>query len=213
VSDMPCLDEFVRGMSAAHRIRMFVTSFASDGNQLSQWRAYCPSTGGYSIGFEPEALMEAAGAILAPCVYEWSEQVALCEGTIEVVLEQYRQQPSGTEAKDHLTRCGADFFSAFLFLAAFLKDPGFSEESEWRLVTRGELEGTTAPLFREGRSGLVPYVELPLRLDEKPLTLKTVIVGPNPHVQLARQTAEALLRSYGVAFEDVAASGIPFRSW
>lgn len=31
--------------------RIFATSFTENGDQLSQWRGYCPNDGGYSIGF------------------------------------------------------------------------------------------------------------------------------------------------------------------
>jgi hypothetical protein len=34
----------------------FVTSFSENGDDLSQWRAYCASEGGVSLGFSNEAL-------------------------------------------------------------------------------------------------------------------------------------------------------------
>ncbi len=38
--------------------RIFATSFTKNGDQLSQWRGYCPSEGGYSIGFNFEKIEE-----------------------------------------------------------------------------------------------------------------------------------------------------------
>jgi len=38
--------------------RTFATSFTKNGNQLSQWRGYCPNEGGYSIGFNYDELEE-----------------------------------------------------------------------------------------------------------------------------------------------------------
>ena len=34
----------------------FVASFSENGDDLSQWRAYCPGGAGFSIGFDSEAL-------------------------------------------------------------------------------------------------------------------------------------------------------------
>ncbi len=38
--------------------RIFATSFTKNGDQLSQWRGYCPSDGGYSIGFNFDKIEE-----------------------------------------------------------------------------------------------------------------------------------------------------------
>lgn len=38
--------------------RIFATSFSKNGDQLSQWRGYCPHEGGYSIGFNFDKLEE-----------------------------------------------------------------------------------------------------------------------------------------------------------
>jgi hypothetical protein len=38
--------------------RIFATSFTKNGDQLSQWRGYCPNEGGYSIGFNFDKLEE-----------------------------------------------------------------------------------------------------------------------------------------------------------
>ncbi|MEW6520039.1 MAG: DUF2971 domain-containing protein [Thermodesulfobacteriota bacterium] len=38
--------------------RMFATSFSENGDQLSQWRGYCPADGGYSIAFNFEKIEE-----------------------------------------------------------------------------------------------------------------------------------------------------------
>ena len=50
-----------------------VVSFSTNGNQLSQWRAYCPRGNGYSLGFSLADLSyarRAASALLVKCIYD-----------------------------------------------------------------------------------------------------------------------------------------------
>src|SRR3972149_5919227 len=52
--------EVVQGNLEFHIPDTYVACFSEDGDSLSQWRAYCPKTGGFSIGFDDEYLRSLA---------------------------------------------------------------------------------------------------------------------------------------------------------
>src|SRR5205807_4915874 len=69
---------------------LFACSFTSEGNLLSQWRAYCPPSGGVSLGFNPERLEAVAkeqGFYFAECVYEPQDQLQRMDAILGQVLE------------------------------------------------------------------------------------------------------------------------------
>jgi hypothetical protein len=64
----------------------YVLSFSERRDQLSQWRAYCPSGNGYSLGFgQHNALFQSAKQRdfnLVRCVYDHTEQRELCQSLV-----------------------------------------------------------------------------------------------------------------------------------
>jgi hypothetical protein len=106
--------------------------------------------------------------------------------------------------------------SLFLFLmlkwAPAIKDGGFREEDEWRIVFRGTRYDSS---FREGSSLLVPYIELDLagKDNEGIDCIASVTVGPTPHPELSEQSVRDLLGRYNVKCDTTFRSEIPFRNW
>jgi hypothetical protein len=51
--------------------RVYLASLSKDGDSLGQWRGYCPSSGGYALGFDPARLQLAADpeVMFPECVY------------------------------------------------------------------------------------------------------------------------------------------------
>lgn len=108
-----------------------------------------------------------------------------------------------------------DTVTPFLTLIARLKDAGFREEGEVRLVysrANPPEEPKEKPPFkpiciRPHRGGLVPYVKL---LDgQGNLPIKRVIVGPHPKSSLRRRALEIWFAQTGKAIE-VTTSAIPY---
>ena len=78
------------------------------------------------------------------------------------------------------------------------KHPGFTEESEWRLVilrTRDPKQhpNDPPPDVRATRTGLLPYLKRSLEGN----AVAEVVVGPSPHPTLAADAAVQLLRNAG----------------
>lgn len=204
---------------SAHRdvrkFRVFAASFSELDDVLSQWRAYTPSTGGYAMGFSGEALQRGGGARLLRCVYDRARQVSLYEELLKAALSAFRRLPEDQRSMDSpdAESVVTQYTEAFLILLAALKDPGFEEECEWRLVVHDSLHGRTEPEFREGRGGIVPFIRLPFGPGEVAPPVKRVVIGPTPHGDLARASVEGFLKQQADVNVEVVISRVPYRTW
>lgn len=171
----------------------YVTCFCSQGNLLSQWRAYA-TNGGYALGFEFDALTDYAAA---------------GGGRLDEVL--YGVQALA-ELKEELSGLGpgAGFPGANGWayanevvwpLLVRVKNPAFHEENEWRVILDAQKRSQAQRriLFRTGVTlGVIPYVELPIEMR----CLRSVIVGPGPYPEIRRAGVSELLRSRGHSVKD-----------
>jgi Protein of unknown function (DUF2971) len=123
----------------------------------------------------------------------------------------------------------ADFSSAMLSCVsklllppAFMKGSAFSGEHEWRIISlRGDAFNDVQ--FRPGKSGLIPYIAIPLPIINRDGTslIRRVVVGPSRETENAVLAVKLLLSSKGatIAGEDgkggieIVTSKIPFRDW
>jgi hypothetical protein len=175
-----------------------VASFSAVGDDLSQWRGYCPNGTGHSLGFVREDLVaEAAehGFSLARCLYGEAEQ----REAIIRVLEEVRHSALWTQAlahprdRDvHLEVIKA-WVNVFVPLAPTIKYPAFCHEQEWRLISEPISIGDSRWQVRPGRSTLIPYILITLTRIDPSLPIGGVVVGPTPHRELARRAVELWL--------------------
>jgi hypothetical protein len=196
-----------------------VVSFSTNGNQLSQWRAYCPHGNGYSIGFsltDLQGARKATRALMVKCVYEPDEQRDLILA-VASYLENVSRRAKRLRVLKSLAFLATAGFKATAAMLA-IKDRGFKEESEWRLVVGA---GDRSPLrFRSGRYGVLPYCVVPLCDPSKKPTFSEIYIGPNPEPDVARDALVQLLdgnavipvrRSGNTVSPRIENSGIPFR--
>jgi hypothetical protein len=186
-----------------------VVSLSSEGDLLSQWRAYAGSPGGFALGMRPDYLREAAhsqGFYLAPCLYTATDQ----QEAVSRLLNEIKERMANS--KEWGLREQGTCRAAATRLAMLLKSDSFEEEREWRLISRPkkikELE------FRPGASMLVPFFRF--ALDERRDTyLDSVKVGPTPHRELAIRATRMLLRKLELPQPDhmTTETRVPFRNW
>jgi hypothetical protein len=144
----------------------YVASFSSDGNLLSQWRAYCPR-GGFSIGFDPARLTGVlkgiSGLKFGPVLYDKNEQVARIRAVVADQLNTFRSLRSDPNWM-------AESYSAemrlYLALAVgetliFCKSEAFREEAEWRIAKYDFADGGGLQ-FRERLGLLTPFQTIQL---------------------------------------------------
>jgi len=216
---------------------VFVSSFSENGDSLSQWRAYSERSGGYSIGFRPEYLRvigerflrgrpdrfsQAADTLLRCIYYDEAEEKSLRD-EIKKLVSAYIEEaakaaklPAGEGIQGFRTPA-ALAIKHFLKLgkrSAITKDNGFREEAEWRLTFLLQQGSAVTDVdFRPGSSMPVPYLSVPLRLEDQVIGIWKVIVGPCPHPSEAAKSVQMLLESQGFRDIEVASSRIPYRNW
>jgi hypothetical protein len=202
---------------------LFVCSFTSDGNLLSQWRGYSPPGKGVSIGFNADAIVDAADMqqfYVTRCVYEPAAQVQLMDDMLNAIVATADDLGEASINEKHPTQ---SYYGAFerhedllLQTAARIKHPAFAEESEWRAISKVSRQLADPALrFREGALRLIPFVEFALpRKDNRMLALEHVYVGPSAEPQLAFSSVDWLLTKNGAGpSKGISASGLPWRTW
>ncbi len=204
---------------------IYVTSFCASGDQLSQWRGYSGAAGGYSMGFRSKDLLPPAGTPssllkLRRVIYEKDVQENLVREVLQGLCRWLESLSS--QSTDQIVFCTCALVEAARMLSECifcLKNPGFSEEAEWRLVhiVTGNEHLVNTPLrFRATSNGLVPYVELTPNGQQPgvlgPLPIDKVVVGPRTHQMDARNAICSFLEHshYGKTIE-VSTSAIPLR--
>jgi hypothetical protein len=220
-----CLDQLRRSLQLQYRgCFMFVCSFSEAPDELSQWRAYSPQSPGFAIGFSPtilETLAHDRSWSLVRCVYDVGEQQRICTAIIDEMLEQIQKPTSRTESdatRRDLQGLHGAWFDYLNQYALLLKHKSFSNEQEWRLISRPMHFGYDKIQFREGRSSIIPYVEFPLANEKTEFCLDSLVVGPTPNYEQAERAILSLLASRKIARRDgtavhIRTSATPFRNW
>jgi hypothetical protein len=199
--------------------QFYVFCFCEKPDLLSQWRAYADRGGGCAIGFDMRTLTRAVVGqklSLFPVDYGPGMNSKLMADDIAALTRALdncaRKWPGNEEvlmpaAREHLKL-------ALIFRVFWLKDPGFHEEQEWRILAEFASNDLTAVRFRQGYTTLVPYVELNLSaIDQsEKLPICEIVHGPSMHPTLAAQALDWVLKSNGFANVTVSASAIPLRA-
>ena len=201
--DIPADPNGLRTYAGAglHFERVYLASFTSRRDLLSQWRGYADMGAGVSVGFDlrdlsgselppPPELPEffrPTRPLLFPVVYEEPVQ------DVELLALLAKLTDVDREAQD-LIRRNSRFRTFYrLDLYGFLrtaleavrwdfKAPGYREEAEWRLLLKPLPAMAQPPLTRVSRGNIVPYFALPLpRWSHGGMTgpeLKEIVLGP-----------------------------------
>jgi hypothetical protein len=182
------------GLLIAEQMRLFVASFSERGNVLSQWRAYSGGGVGYSVGFDPaqlDYLTADENSTFVQCIYREDQQRSLFKAIAESLLDIFRHENTadhGRWMRSHYP----EFLKAVRFIAA-IKHSGFHEEREWRLIRiRPDWNDIS---FRPGRFGLTPYIECPLGLEQQPIRIAQLYVGPCAESKVALEAAKLFAES------------------
>lgn len=216
---------------------VFVTSFSEKPDLLSQWRGYCPQGAGVCIGFDKEKIRkfcEKHGYKFEKCIYDGCVQKSQIYKYLNECLGKF-PKPKLSEAdydaldtKDQVDHeigyralieseahkeaadiALSDFVGKINEIAPLMKDTGFHEEAEWRIISRNP---PVKNEFRHSKSHITPYIKLPI-LEEFRDSIKEIIIGPNPEKLRCENSVERLLRVSGFADVELKLSTIPFSSW
>lgn len=197
--------------------RVCITSFSTDADSLSQWRAYGP----IAVGFPVRPLsLHVDQARLQQVEYNPETQSKLVQIYIYHLIAAYvadlqdghlEQVPDLYQKSDRL-----------LELAVFFKDPAFRTENEYRLayidnpdVLQAFDIASPPKSFRVANGRIVPYVPstevLPSERRNFELEISEIVLGPESDNLLERGVRE-FLNAKGLANVEVRKSAVPFRS-
>jgi hypothetical protein len=202
-------------LDSVSRVAIYVTCFSTVEDSLSQWRGYCPPAFGYSIGFDGEMLrkiVEAQGFRLGKCIYDRAIQDATADQWAQrTVARLLPGVAAATDLAAYVRDNCSPFLSEFVDFAPFLKHSAFKDEHEWRLAA---LVPSNDPRMRvrAGRSMLIPYLPIDLKLNKEDPLIWNVCVGPTPHTELATNAVCHYFNNVRIK-NGVNASQTPYRDW
>lgn len=185
----------------ADQFGVYITCFCENGDLLSQWRGY-GSDQCYSIGFSIKDLRSLSVDQVNPVQYGIEDPGTFFHDYIE-----YAKQPTESPGfiEDSATK-------KLLPKLAIIKDPGFSEEKEWRLVKAIQYReanlGAQKISFRPSNRGPIGYIKIPIKLK----SIKEIFIGPGSNVDIKHKAIDAMLQTLGLGHKiKVIDTSIPFR--
>ena len=217
----PFVEEMNQGMlehDGMESINVCVCSFSEKGDILSQWRACGDGVAKFSIGFSGALLRQVSGQMdswLVRCRYREGEQRALVRALLEDVLKENmaRVPQDDGESEDMYLPRGGNLIAYLNRYAPILKHEKFSEELEWRIVTRPITCRNERFGYRTGRSMLIPYYRIPLAGPGIEFAVERLVVGPVPNGDQALRAVKGLMVKHRLKAAQVLGSAVPFRNW
>ena len=208
-------DALIDHLERISGMEFYVACFSEVEDSLSQWRGYCPSGFGYSIGFDGDNLRAIAatqGFLLRQCIYTRRDQeLAVNQWVDSTLIDLTSSCPSTEEPRAFCENRVGIFLSEFIKFAPYMKDDAFADEREWRLVAL--IPSTDSRIqLRPGKSMLVPYAPIDLRLSLGSPLLWNIRIGPTPHAKLSMDSLSHLFQKVHLA-NGIARSMVPYRDW
>lgn len=215
------------GLDTMSHLGVFVASFSSKCDDLSQWRSYASGAGGsYCVGFAPSLLQRVGnsfGFSLEKVEYEKGAQKKLIRPIVdrlmasvegldvraETILAQQYSWPL-RDVPAELVDSIETFAKEITSIAPRIKNSAFSGEEEWRMI-RNSLDRSHAVDFRATDTGLVPYI--PIVFPDREFALRGVVVGPSPRREKNFAAAAWALEELNANCSGCSSSSIPFRNW
>jgi len=188
----------------------YVFSFSQKGNDLNQWRSYCPKEGGFSIGFDYQRLLsilrKSKGYNIQKCEYDPVEKQKLINPLLDRIHNSFESD------KDISSSLEWSFILVeIISFSTFIKHESFIDEKEYRIIKSGINDDKVN--HREGKSMIIPYIEFSPMDENNKLPIRRIIVGPTPHPELSELSVLSLLKSKEYEGIEVEISDVPYRSW
>jgi hypothetical protein len=216
---------------------LYIASFTELPDALSQWRGYCPPSGGYAIGFPTAQILGLQKNRLgfSKCVYDKHSQGKLIEAVLDIIikscdafipndLDNEILDFSGGDDKNLLVAISINVLNS---IAPLMKHESFEEEKEWRLIIAKQDIADTE--FRPSSKGVIPYYKQSLVSSVSPNLAQngqikmSVMIGPAPDMSIRKHAVQALSDKYFPLINDhgskagsiiqIDTSSIPYKGW
>ncbi|SNR92848.1 Protein of unknown function [Azospirillum sp. RU38E] len=176
---------------------IFSCSFSRHSDLLSQWRGYCPPSGGVSIGLSRKifhSLSDQYAGVsgnLMRVIYDEDEKIFVARSVIENSIGEFLSivKEQGCNERDFLF---VSFCEYLAILGSCFKNPGFYEEEEFRYIWKYPYYDIIREIydpafwninkkFRSARGLMIPYVEKFFYVEGSNVEL---CIGPAPRQNL-----------------------------
>lgn len=193
----------------------YAVCFTDDGDSLPMWSLYGKECGiaieidlnsDFNFVFGPNCFFE-------DMIYDEKRLYDFVSIVVGLYYELYKEYENDTSIKFNIINndISREIMLGTLRYVNNFKNPGFSYESETRLLYRWK-QGEE--IHRRIKNNLiVSYVEMPPKdlNGDKLLPIKSVKIGPGEEQELIRQSVEDFMKAKGYALE-VKKSDIPYRA-
>ena len=201
---------------------VYLCSFTTRKNDLSQWRAYGGGGAGVALGIKfdgRDVKMRDLDNKEADDLYG---HLAKCEYSEEIAKQRAKTMLRGAASTyaDFISNNASDLESGALEIATSfamnaistvavtMKNENFVEEEEWRFYVIVMNGAQVNPEFRYNKYGLIPYIEC--KVLAKNLTiLREVWIGPSADARRQKRAMEMLIKRHKRQC-DVHLSEIPY---
>jgi len=171
----------------------YCACFSSDGDVLSQWRAYANDGKGFAVGFASTAISRFQHTELKQVIYDVERHSEI----IETLLDESKSRLSEGMPQTAIQFEADGFFQQLLEPSTYCKNPAFKEEKEWRIVCEPipvddphtgktiEIGPADKSDFKVGSDGrLLHYWDVKFLKDFGTKTISEIVIGPkNPTKQ------------------------------
>jgi hypothetical protein len=202
------------------RHQTFIASFSSQRDSLSQWRAYANNGAGVAIGIDLSELLEAKGSraelvtapVVARCEYHPQRQRELLLEALSPQLELATGSMTRGLNPSGVARVTAkSVLTSLITMGCVLKNPGFEEEAEWRVLVMSSTDKVPRLLdFRPTHVGMAAYIPIPLAPGGGPPPIRHVVLGPRTE-RIAKRSIRLMLDRYGCAEAAITHSEVSYR--
>lgn len=207
-------NELLEEIERVSKINIHVVAFSEEHDLLSQWRGYC-ADGGLSLGFSFDdlfALAKENSFYLGKCIYDRATKHDILKSLIDDRLT------GATMGVRNIDKAVEHFLAEFIQWAPFFKNEAFSEEQEWRLVSRPIPNNHENVSVRATATGLIPYYKFELdhlgtdsegRIN---LGFRSFTIGPHKNSEVTETALSYLFSQNKLSWREVRRSRCPYRA-
>lgn len=179
---------YQNGVECNFSMGTFGVCFSESRDRLSQWRSYAQNGKGIAIGFDKN-ILEKLNSIskyyisFGKVIYNNTEKYI--KKIVEDNIRKFKYKG--------VVHVALEFSQNYRMEFPFVKNPGFEEEKEWRVVIcspiqKGNIPGTDKIIFsnikyRASEYKIIPYIEMNFEKIKQDL-IKEIWLGPKSEVEI-----------------------------
>lgn len=196
--------------------RIFIASLSSNGDSLSQWRAYGP----VAVGFKTVELSLHLNECHVRAV-EYSEKT---QASLASIFLNHLCQAFPSDSNDEAFEKSRELYERtgrLVELLCFYKNNGFEDEKEYRVVHIEDMNVIGSfnlerpkKRYRSNKSHIIPYITSdgihPIKGSERPLVASEIVLGPSCDDLLEKGVRE-FVGELGFSDIEIRRSTIPYR--